>query len=217
MTAVSEPARLNREERSTVERIRHAALTSFAAHGTSATTLRAIAAAAGVSLGLVQHHFVTKAGLIAAVDEHVLSVVVTAMTQPIPDPPADSVAEVSSRMFGLFANMFGLFANRPDVTDYVGRALVDGSPLGIKIFDTLLNSGLARWHQRAERGETRPDLDLTWAAINSLVLALGTISLRFHIDRQLPEPLTTPAQLQRWLAAADSLLREGLFRRPEGD
>lgn len=210
MTAVSEPARLNREERSTVERIRHAALTSFAAHGTSATTLRAIAAAAGVSLGLVQHHFVTKAGLIAAVDEHVLSVVVTAMTQPIPDPPADSVAEVSSRMFGLFAN-------RPDVTDYVGRALVDGSPLGIKIFDTLLNSGLARWHQRAERGETRPDLDLTWAAINSLVLALGTISLRFHIDRQLPEPLTTPAQLQRWLTAADSLLREGLFRRPEGD
>ncbi len=32
------------------------ALTSFAAHGTSATTLRAVAAAAGVSLGLVQHH-----------------------------------------------------------------------------------------------------------------------------------------------------------------
>jgi AcrR family transcriptional regulator len=210
MTAVSQPARLNREERSTVERIRHAALKSFAAHGTSATTLRAVAAAAGVSLGLVQHHFVTKAGLIAAVDEHVLAVVVTAMTQPIPDPPADSVAEVSSRIFGLFAD-------QPDITDYVGRALVDGSPLGIKIFDTLLTSGLARWHQRAERGETRPELDLTWAAINSLVLALGTISLRMHIDRQLPEPLTTPAQLQRWLTTADSLLREGLFRRPDGD
>jgi AcrR family transcriptional regulator len=210
MTVVSEPARLDRNERSTVERIRQAALTSFAAHGTSATTLRAVAAAAGVSLGLVQHHFVTKAGLIAAVDEHVLAMVVTAMTQPIEHPPADSVAEVSSRIFALFAN-------QPDVTDYVGRALVDGSPLGRKIFDTLLNSGLTRWQRRVERGETRPDLDVTWAALNSLVLALGTISLRMHIDRHLPEPLTTPAQLQRWLAAADALLREGLFRRPDED
>ena len=210
MTAVSESVQLDRQERSTVERIRQAALESFAAHGTSATTLRAVAAAAGVSLGLVQHHFGTKAGLIAAVDEHVLAVVVTAMTQPIENPSADSVAEVSSRMFALFAN-------QPHFTGYVGRALLDGSPLGSKIFDTLLGSGLTRWHQRVERGETRPDLDVTWAAMNSLVLAMGTISLRAHIDRHLSEPLTTPAQLQRWLAAADSLLREGLFRRPDGD
>lgn len=210
MTAVSESVQLDRQERSTVERIRQAALESFAAHGTSATTLRAVAAAAGVSLGLVQHHFGTKAGLIAAVDEHVLAVVVTAMTQPIENPSADSVAEVSSRMFALFAN-------QPHFTGYVGRALLDGGPLGSKIFDTLLGSGLTRWHQRVERGETRPDLDVTWAAMNSLVLALGTISLRAHIDRHLSEPLTTPAQLQRWLAAADSLLREGLFRRPGGD
>ncbi len=210
MTAVSESVQLDRQERSTVERIRQAALESFAAHGTSATTLRAVAAAAGVSLGLVQHHFGTQAGLIAAVDEHVLAVVVTAMTQPIENPSADSVAEVSSRMFALFAN-------QPHFTGYVGRALLDGGPLGSKIFDTLLGSGLTRWHQRVERGETRPDLDVTWAAMNSLVLALGTISLRAHIDRHLSEPLTTPAQLQRWLAAADSLLREGLFRRPGGD
>lgn len=210
MTAVSESARLDRQERSTVERIRQAALESFAAHGTSATTLRAVAATAGVSLGLVQHHFGTKAGLIDAVDEYVLDVVMTAMTQPTEDRSADSVAEVSSRIFGLFAN-------QSDVMDYVGRALVDGNPLGVKVFDALLSSGLARWHQRAERGETRPDLDVTWAAINSLVLALGTVSLRTHIDRQLAEPLMTPAQLQRWLAAADSLLREGLFRPSDGD
>jgi AcrR family transcriptional regulator len=211
MTVVSEPARLEREERSTVERIRQAALTSFAAHGTSATTLRAVASAAGVSLGLVQHHFVTKAGLIAAVDEYVLDIVVSSMTRPSSTPPVvDSVAERSGRIFELFAS-------RPHIADYVGRALVDGSPLGVAIFDTLLNDGLERWQRRAERGETRPGVDLTWAAINSMMLALGTISLRAHIDRQLPEPLTTPPQLKRWLAAGDELLREGLFRRPDGD
>jgi AcrR family transcriptional regulator len=210
MTTVSEPARLDREERSTIERIRHAALTSFAAHGTSATTLRAVAAAAGVSLGLVQHHFVTKAGLIKAVDDYVLRTVMTVMSQPAPGPAPDSVAEVGNRVFALFAN-------HPDIAEYIGRALVDGSPLGTTIFDTLLNSGLARWHRRAERGETNPDLDLTWAAINSLVLALGPISLRVHIERHLSESLTSPAQLERWLTAANSLLRKGLFRQPGSD
>ena len=41
--------------------------------------------AAGVSLGLVQHHFATKAGLIKAVDDYVLAVVITAITQPVPE------------------------------------------------------------------------------------------------------------------------------------
>jgi hypothetical protein len=75
-------------------------------------------------------------------------------------------------------------AQQPDIADYVGRALIDGSPLGSMIFDALAGFGLARWNQRSERDETRPGLDLTWAALNSLVLALGTLILRPHIDRQ---------------------------------
>jgi hypothetical protein len=54
---------------------------------------------------------------------------------------------------------------------------------------------------------------LTWAALNSLVLALGTLILRGHVERQLPEPFTTPAQLERWQESVNSLLREGLFRQ----
>jgi len=91
---------------------------------------------------------------------------------------------------------------------------VDDSPLGTTIFDKLVEFGTDRWHQRAGRGGTRADLDVTWAVINSLVLALGTLSLRTHIDRHLPEPLTTPHQLQRWEQSVNSLLREGLFRQP---
>lgn len=108
-----------------------------------------------------------------------------------------------------------MISDIPDVTDDVGRALIDNRPLGHMIFDTLLNSCTARWNQRGERGETRPDIDLTWAAINSLVLALGTFILRGHIERNLPEPLTSPAQLQRWHASVTMLLREGLFRRTD--
>ena len=194
------------EERSSIERIRHAALKSFATYGTSATSLRTVAAAAGVSVGLVQHHFANKAGLIKAVDDHVLGVVIAAIAPPLPEL-GDSVAEMGSRVTRLIAD-------HPDTADYVGRALIDGSPLGNTVFDTLAAFGIARWMQRNERGETRPDIDLTWAALNSLVLALGTLILRGHVERQLPEPFTTPNQLQRWQESVNTLLREGLFRRP---
>lgn len=206
MTALPEADGVSAEEHSSVDRIRTAAMKTFAMHGTSATTLRSVASTAGVSVGLVQHHFVNKAGLIKAVDDYVLEVVISIIAQPMSGPPADSLNEMGSRVNKLVAEHI-------DVVDYLGRALVDGSPLGAILFDTLVGSGTARWHQRGERGETRPDIDLTWAVINSLVLALGTLILRAHVERHLPEPLTTPTQLRRWNASVDELLREGLFRR----
>jgi AcrR family transcriptional regulator len=207
MTVLPDAERV-RAEPSPIERIRNAALKSFATQGSSDTSLRAIAAAAGVSLGLVQHHFATKAGLIKAVDDYVLAVVITQITQPVPDTTSDSVAEIGDRVARMISEV-------PDIADYVGRALIDGRPVGYMIFDALLNSGMARWIRRSERGESRDDLDLTWAAINSLVLALGTFILRGHVERHLPEPLTTPAQLRRWQNAVNTLLREGLFRPAE--
>jgi AcrR family transcriptional regulator len=207
MTVLPDAARVH-PETPPVERIRTAAMKSFATQGFANTSLRAVASAAGVSLGLVQHHFATKEGLIKAVDDHVLTVVITQITQEIPASTTDSVAEIGDRVTRMISEL-------PDIVDYVGRALIDGRPVGYMIFDALLNSGTARWNQRGERGETRPDLDLTWAAVNSLVLALGTFILRGHIERNLPEPLNSPAQLQRWQASVTMLLREGLFRRPD--
>ena len=194
-----------RDERTTIERIRAAAMKSFAEQGSAATTMRGVAAAAGVSLGLVQHHFTTKAGLIKAVDDYVLSLVIASMSQPLSDGPGDSISEIGGRINALIAA-------QPDVARYLGRVLVDGSPFGATVFDTLLALGTARWHHRVEMGEVRSDVDITWAAINGLVLALGAISLRSHLDRHLPAPLTTPSQLARWQAATDALLREGLLR-----
>ncbi|HEY4460099.1 MAG TPA: TetR family transcriptional regulator [Pseudonocardiaceae bacterium] len=53
-------------------RIRDAALHLFAERGTKAATIRDIAARAGVSLGLVRHHFGAKEELRAACDEYAL-------------------------------------------------------------------------------------------------------------------------------------------------
>jgi AcrR family transcriptional regulator len=208
MSVLPELDRVSAEEHSSIERIRTAALRSFATYGASATSMRTVAEAAGVSVGLVQHHFANKAGLVKAVDDHVMAVVIEVISEPIPPPPADSIAEMGSRVTRLVAD-------HPAVADYIGRALIDGSPLGATIFDTSAAFGMARWNQRKERGEVRPEVDVTWAALNSLVLALGTMILRGHVERQLPEPLTTPAQLQRWQDSANTLLRYGLYRHTE--
>ena len=208
MSVLPELDRTTAEERSSIERIRTAALKCFATHGPSSTSLRTVAEVAGVSIGLVQHHFANKAGLIKAVDDHVMAVVVATISEPIPPPPADSIAEMTSRVTRIMAE-------HQDIADYIGRALIDGSPLGTAIFDTLTAFGIARWNQRGERGETRPEVDLLWGAINSLVLALGTLILRRHIDRQLPEPVTEPNQLERWQDSVNTLLRDGLFEPRE--
>lgn len=210
MTTEPEPSPVDEATVTNSDRIRHAALANFAMHGTAATSLRAVAASAGVSLGMVQHHFATKSCLIKAVDDYVMALLIGQLSAPIPDPPADSITDIGTRVSGIVAQ-------HPDVAAYVSRAMVDGSPLGASLFDALMEVGMARWELRAERGETRPDVDLTWATINALVLAIGAISLRAHVDRHLPEPFTSPEQLQRWQNATDTLLREGLLGPPTED
>ena len=50
-------------------KIRNAALDMYAEQGEDRVSMRAVAARAGVTVGLVQHHFKTKDGLRQAVDE----------------------------------------------------------------------------------------------------------------------------------------------------
>jgi AcrR family transcriptional regulator len=197
----------NQADQSSAERIRDAALRSFAVHGTASTSLREIAGAAGVSIGLVQHHYGTKARLIKAVDDYVLAVLGAALAAAPGSTPADDpVDEFGHRVVSLIVQ-------RPDVVDYVGRMLIDGNQIGSVIFDGLVAMGEARWNRHAEEQLTRADLDHTWAALNPLILVLGAITLRTHIDRHLPEPFTTATQLARWEDAVNTLIREGQFRQ----
>ena len=63
------------DDRTAKARIRDAAIVSFAEHGIAATTVRKVAAEAGVSAGLVMHHFGSMEGLRAACDQHVTAMI----------------------------------------------------------------------------------------------------------------------------------------------
>ena len=63
------------DDRTAKARIRDAAIVCFAEHGIAATTARKVATAAGVSPGLVMHHFGSMEGLRAACDRHVTAMI----------------------------------------------------------------------------------------------------------------------------------------------
>jgi AcrR family transcriptional regulator len=69
------PRPATREDLTGRARIRDAALEQFGVHGFDGATIRGIAEAAGVSSGLVQHHFGSKDALRRACDEAVLELV----------------------------------------------------------------------------------------------------------------------------------------------
>ncbi len=187
------------------ERIVSAAVKSFAQQGVSNTPLRAVADAAGVSVGLVQHYFGNKAGLISAVDEYVLQVFGEVLeADPLPEQPG----EQSEELRGRFAQLFHKY---PEVTDYVAHALSQGDEIGNVIFDGLLQISVAQGEGFAEHGLVRPDLDLVWGAINPLILRVGAMILRNHIERHIPAAFYTPEQLSRWDTAVTSLIRRGQF------
>ena len=184
------------------DKIRDAALEEFAARGVDSTSLREVASRAGVSVGLIQHHFGSKAVLAEAVERHVTNLLRTALAS---GPGAVTVDDFGEQVTALLKK-------HPAVVDYLARSVVDEAPFGSTIFDTLIEMGIARWERRCEEGHTVPDLDTPWAAINVVALLIGTILLRPHIERQLPAPLLSPAQMARWQDAVNKLLAQGYSR-----
>lgn len=176
----------------------------FAAYGSEAASLRMVANAADVSIGLVQYHFGSKAALVDAVDEDLIAILVRAA--PLESPAPDPVADVSHRLTTLIAE-------HPDAIDYLARLLIDDQQTGRRIFDLLFGIGRSQWDYLREHGVLRPDLNPTWGALNPLILVLGTLILRSHIERQLPEPLGSPTQLHTWEAAVANLIMGGQLRQ----
>ena len=163
-------------------RIRDAALRLFAERGPGGATIRDIAKAAGVSGGLVRHHFGSKDGLRAACDAYALEQIVRIKEQAVRD--------------GRVADAGFLSAAHPTILltyRYFARSLVDGSPSAAAMFDEMVGLTEA-WLAQNHPGEiTDPH------AYAALFVAMETGLLAMH------------AQLSRALGAG-IFTREGHLR-----
>ena len=157
-------------------RIREAALEHFAEEGFDRATVRAIAQTAGVSPGLLRHHYGSKEALRAACDEYVLAMLHRVNTQLLEDPSAAATSRQMAQRFGR----------------YVARSLADGSPTAGPIFDEM-TAITERWLARADRN--RPDepvVDRTIRAALLTAMALGIPLLRHQVSRTLGTDMFSP-------------------------
>ncbi|MBN8206117.1 TetR/AcrR family transcriptional regulator [Microbacterium esteraromaticum] len=170
----------------TAARIRDAAVGEFAAHGFAKTTVRGIAAAAGVSPGLVIHHFGSKDALRAVCDDHVFAVL-TARKR-----------ENAHRSPFVVAELFGDPEMRTHA-EYLLKSILDPSEHGQRFFDhyvdmveRFIEDGFAGYTMR--QGEDRRAQSATIAALALAPLmlepklrrALGTADLQDSMGRIAP-------------------------------
>jgi hypothetical protein len=118
---------------------------------------------------------------------------------------ADSVTAIGRAVHGLLTDHLV-------VMDYLGRAVTSGSPSGNAIFDVMARGGIDQWQRMVDCGDAAEGLDAVWGALNPLVLTLGSIILRRHLDRHLPAPFTSEAELTRWEDAVNAMIQRGQLR-----
>jgi TetR/AcrR family transcriptional regulator, regulator of cefoperazone and chloramphenicol sensitivity len=184
--------------------IRDAAMRLFAERGAAAVTVREIAAAAGVSPGLVMHHYGSKDGLKDAVDDRAV-----AFFEEIIGELARLGAD------GGGASLAELFAARVDrepvMVDYVRRLLADGGEAADALFAKLLDETEAGMRSLAAAGVVRPARDERIRTAFLLANDLAVVLLRRQITRATGTDPLTREGLGPWTAAVMDVYTSGIF------
>lgn len=161
----------------------------FAEQGAKATTVRAVAEEAGVTPGLVSHHFGTKQGLRDACDAYVLEYL------------RDGISEaIDARGLGDRDFLGSVYHSAPVVLRYLARALVDGSAAAAALFDNIvaLTEEYLAGHP-PQRGASQADPRAQAAVL--IAMRLGMWVLHDHLIRALGAEALTPEVLSRVSAA----------------
>lgn len=186
-------------------RIRNAALELFAERGVGGTSIRDIAAAAGVSPGLVQHHFKTKEAVRDAVNQYVLRIA-TSSFRDLGDATGMDWLETLNEQITAVIREHHL------ALLYVARSMVEGHEDALAIFDRFVEIADEHAKRMVDEGLLSKDVDLRWAVLQMLVLNLGVVLLEPAVNRHLPAPYFTEEQLQRYHQATVGLFFHGIFK-----
>jgi TetR/AcrR family transcriptional regulator, regulator of cefoperazone and chloramphenicol sensitivity len=185
-------------------RIRDRALELFARQGVAATSLRAVAKEAGVSPGLIVHHFGSKEGLCRAVDETVVRRIELALAEVPLSLPGEVVAKGRGEV------TLALLRSQPVLCDYIGRALSEHTDASAALFHRLF--AFARRDQAlVAAGAVRSDADPFWRTMQQMLLVIGPLMMRPLIERELGGALLEDDNFERWMRANTDLLQRGLY------
>ena len=178
------------DDRTAKARIRDAAISSIAEHGINGTTARKVASIAGVSPGLVIHHFGSMEGLRSACDQHVANTIREFKEQAMSGGPTlDVLAALRDAPNG-------------PLMGYLAQVLADDSPAVARLVDDLVGDAEGYIQQGVESGMLRPSEDPRGRAVVLTLWSLGVLVLHQHLRRLLGVDLTDPGILSSPAAAA---------------
>jgi len=177
-------------------RIRDAALRLFAERGIDGATVRDIATAAGVSGGLVRHHFGSKDGLREACDAYALDWLMQLKEQAIGE--------------GQLANPAFLPGAHPTVLllwRYLTRSMVDGSAAVAAQFDDMVKLG-EQWLDRHNPGQFSDP-----RAYSAVLVAMqtGMLAMHDHLSRALGADIFSAEGHARMVGAVIDLYSKPLL------
>lgn len=195
--------------------IRNAALRLFSERGCDVVTVREIAADAGVSAALVLHHFGSKEGLRAAVDEYAQG----AFEAVFGSVDGDDLSDIEKAV------------SRGSIAEAVARGFPAGSPLPAYLRRLVLTNDPAaavlfnRWYAATRTvldsmtalGVAKPSSDPAIRAAFLLVNDLAMVLLRDQLAAATgADPLSSEG-CARWAREVMAVLTEGAFRIPPSE
>jgi TetR/AcrR family transcriptional regulator, regulator of cefoperazone and chloramphenicol sensitivity len=179
-------------------RIRDAATTLFAARGFHRVSVRAIASAAGVSPGLVTHHFGSKEGLRRVCEEHVVSGLFDDHFEQ--DSSGSLVRSLTERVGAASAKI-----------GYIARMLVEPGTTGDELFNRLVAGTARRLGAGQEAGMIRSGCDTHVTALIVTAYELARLMLRERFGSALGADPFSPEGVGRLTIPTLELLTYGLY------
>ncbi len=168
------------DDRTAKARIRDAAIAVVAEEGSDGMTARRVAAEAGVSPGLVTHHYGSMEGLAEACDHHVAALVRAAKSEAMAQGAGlDPLAAVRA-------------SQAATVMPYLARRLASDAPTLARLVDELVDDAEGYLAEGEASGMIRPTGDRRARASVLTVWSLGALALHEHLRRLIGVDLTDP-------------------------
>jgi AcrR family transcriptional regulator len=151
----------------------------FGEHGFERATIRGIAETAGVSSGLVRHHFGSKQALREACDAHLVKMIRRLNDQVRSDPTRGDVNYVAAAR-----------AATGPYQRYLARALAEGA--AASLFDEMVEMS-EQWLADADKCRSDPpDVDRKTRATVGTAMALAITVLHQHVSRGMGVEVFSP-------------------------
>jgi AcrR family transcriptional regulator len=184
-------------------RIRDAAIDLIGRNGFARVTVRQVAAASGVSPGLVIHHFTSKEGLRDACDQQVLRVFADAIADLEQGGPASAIGQLMRAEEFL------------PVVRYGTRTMADGGPMARRLFDRLVDDTEDWLAVCIANGTAREPDDRHAMAALLVAISLGLQILSPYLMPDAGDEPDPAAGLRSVTGSAVELYTHGVFSTTE--